>query len=473
MRRLLRTVVRRPSRPARGRLLAVAATLAFLLLPATAATAAAVEPSVPYWVVPGEPGTESDLTLPGVADRTLGESRRWPELFALNKGRTQPDGLALTDPAQPIRAGWVFVLPEGATSGEIRIGTPPTAVPPANQQPDAPPGDQPATPPAGQQAGAPSAGEPRPPATAAARPAAIQEGAGTRILGLPPLVAVLIGVAVLLVAAAVALVPLLLRGRRPTTVAPPPSAPPGSRAVLDRALRQLATQASHAQVYAALIGPDRVSLRLAPALPEAPPPWQARQRGAIWDAPSWQLDQGGDGRSALPLLATVGTVGGELAVVNLGRAPGIVALTGDEAGALRIAGAFLDDISGDPAAASVAITVVGPPPQLWPRPGRVRVTADVREAVPPAGGAVDDSPSGAMRDHLVMVTASIPPAELERLGALAAVSGNTAAVLVVGDAPNAAWRFEVRADGSLDVGVLGLDLDRPTPRGRLASVTRG
>ncbi|RKN51568.1 hypothetical protein D7193_29950 [Micromonospora costi] len=424
---------------------------------------------MPYWVVPGKPGTESDLTLAGVADRTLGDSHRWQELFELNKGRTQPDGLVLTDPAQPIRAGWVFILPEGATSGEIRIGPPPTAAPPANQRPDPPSDDQqPATPSAGQQAGAPSAGQPQQAATAGAQPAAVQGGGGTRVLGLPPLVAMLLGVGVLLVAAA-ALAPLLLRRRRTATVAPPPpSAPPGSRAVLDRAMRQLATQAGHAQVYAALIGADRVSLRLAPALPEAPPPWQARERGAIWDAPSWQLDQGGEGRSGLPLLATVGTVGGELAVVNLGRAPGIVALTGDEASALRVAGAILDDISRDPAAASVAITVVGPPPQLWPHADRIRVTADAREVLPSG-----DSPADGLRDHLVLVTATLPPSELERLGALAALSGNTAAVLVVGEAPNAAWRFESGPDGSLDVGVLGLDLDRPTPRGRRTLVTRG
>ncbi|MET7666604.1 hypothetical protein [Micromonospora luteifusca] len=466
MRRLLRAALRRPSRP--GRMLA--AVLVALLLPLTPGTAEAVEPAVPYWVVPGEPGTPSELTLPGVADRVLGDSHRWQELYELNKGRVQPDGLVLTDPGQEIRAGWVFVLPEGAASGEIRIGAPPTAVPPANQRPDPPPGDQqPASPSAGQQAGAAAAGQPQPAATSAAPPTATEERRASRILGLHPVVAVLLGVGVLLVLAAAALVPLLLRRRRPVTVAPP-SAPPDSRAVLDRAVRQLATQADHAQVYAALIGPDRVSLRLAPALPQAPPPWQARQGGAIWEAPSWQLDQSGDGRSGLPLLATVGTVGGELAVVNLGRAPGIVALTGDEATAMRIASAFLDEISRDPA---TTITLVGPPPQLWSSPGRIHVTADVRVAVPPAGGTVDASSSGGLRDHLVLVTASIPPAEVERLGALAAVSGNSAAVLVVGEVPNAAWRFEAGSDGSLDVGVLGLDLDRPGPRGGVTSVTRG
>ncbi|WP_406106211.1 hypothetical protein [Micromonospora globbae] len=428
---------RRPARPVTGRLLALLAALV-VALPLTSGVAHAVEPAVPYWVVPGEPGTESDLTLPGVADRVLGDSRRWPELFALNKGRTQPDGQALTDPAQPIRAGWVFVLPEGATSGEVRVGPPPTAA---------------------AQTGAPPAATPGPASPAVPSPPHTNRSVTVSLIGGGVLVAL---------AVAVLLVVLLVRRRR-TAGSSPPAAAPGSRAVLDRALRQLAGQSSGAQVYAALVGPDRVSLRLAPALPEAPPPWQARQQGAIWEAPSWQLDENPDGAGGLPLLATVGTVGGELAVVNLGRAPGIVALTGDRAASMRLAAAVIDEIGGHPAAADVVITVVGPPPAAESLPYRLRVTRDVRVVPAP----VDATAPAALRDHLVVVTEPIPPAELERLGALAAVADGTAAVLVVGDAPNAAWRFEAGPDGALDVGILGLRLDRPAPRGRLVAGPRG
>ncbi|WBB89954.1 hypothetical protein [Verrucosispora sp. WMMC514] len=428
----------------------VLAMVAALVLSAPG-RADAVEPPVPYWVVPGQPGAESELTLPGVADRVLGDSRRWPEIFELNKGRTQPDGRTLTDPAQPIRAGWVFVLPEGATSGEIRVGPPPSALPNPGQQPGAPP-----------------AGGPGPEAPAAAPPA---DDSQPRVLGLRPVTATLLGVGAVLLAIVVPVLIRLVRHRRPVEPARPA---PGSRQMLDRALRQLAAQASQPQVYAAMVGADRVSLRLAPALPDAPSPWRTRQQGAIWEVSSWEVEQDGTGvGGGLPLLATVGTVGGELTVVNLGRAPGIVALTGDAAAAQRLAGAFLDEISRH-ASTSMAISVVGPPPPLWPIPERVRVAVDVRTALtPPDENGGDAHRSTVLRDHLVVVTTGLPPDEVERLAAVAAASDGTAAVVVVGDVPNTVWRFEIDAAGALDVGVLGLHLDRPTARGRLIPVLGG
>ncbi len=45
-----------------------------------------------------------------VAYRALGDGSRWPQLYALNRGRPQPDGETLTDP-NLIRPGWVLCLP--------------------------------------------------------------------------------------------------------------------------------------------------------------------------------------------------------------------------------------------------------------------------------------------------------------------------------------------------------------------------
>ncbi|MEV4758825.1 hypothetical protein AB0J86_27525 [Micromonospora sp. NPDC049559] len=486
--------VRGAGRTARTAGWLVAALMALLVVVPLAPGRAAADPAVPYWVVPGQPGTPSDLTLPGVADRVLGDSHRWPEIFELNQGRPQPDGLTLTEPAQELRAGWVLELPEGARSGEIRIGP----LPDSTAQPGLPPANQPGAPPvADGQPGLPPAGQPGvPPDEPGAPPAGVPH---VRVIGLAPAAgaAVLVGAALLLAAGVAGAVLLRRRSRGPGAAVPTASSAGAERtgrdrAVLERALGQLPAGAARPQVYAAVVGPDRVSLRLAPALPQAPPPWQVREQGSVWEAPNWQLDavSAGPGTPELPLLATVGTIGGELTVVNLGRAPGLVALTGDPATSMSVAGAFLDEIGSDPAAAAVAISVLGPVPGGRLAPGRIRTISDVRELAEahpagPAGAAgTAGAPAGtaggaggparSLRRQFVVVTAPIPPAALERLGALAAGSDNSAAVLVVGDAPNAAWRFESGPDGSFDVGVLGLRLDQPrSGRGRTGSGDRG
>ncbi|MFC8429274.1 hypothetical protein [Streptomyces sp. NPDC057253] len=64
-----------------------------------------------------------------VADRALGEGSRWPEIFALNRGLTQPDGRALTNP-DLIRPGWILRLPERPAPPGTHQPVPPTPQPP-------------------------------------------------------------------------------------------------------------------------------------------------------------------------------------------------------------------------------------------------------------------------------------------------------------------------------------------------------
>ena len=385
-----------------GGVLVIALALAsFLVL---AAGPAVADPGdAVYWVVPGQAGTASDLTLPEVAQRLLGDSSRAPEILELNEGRAQPDGGALSGDGK-LKAGWALVLPAGAKSGEIRIGPLPSAV----------------TPPAG------------------ARPAPGPSGNRSLFIAAP--------IALLALAGLGAAGVLLLRRRRraaPKSVTVPATA--GAREVLDRALRQISVLPSAPSVYAAVVGLDRVSLRLAPALTEAPPPWQVRQQGSVWEAPNWQLDAGPAGAATatgLPLLATLGTIGGELTVVNLGRAPGLVAFTGVRSVALATVGAAVDEIA---AAGGTRVFVAGPPPPSRLPTGSVTHVTDLSEV--PAG------------DRLVVVTEPVFGPAAQRLGELAADAGPGTAVVIVGDVPHAAWRFESRPDGSLDAGVLGLTLD--------------
>ncbi|HWG27297.1 BTAD domain-containing putative transcriptional regulator [Actinospica sp.] len=53
-----------------------------------------------------------------IAERHLGDGRRYKEIYALNKDRIQPDGQKLTD-ASLIRPGWILEMPADATGGDL------------------------------------------------------------------------------------------------------------------------------------------------------------------------------------------------------------------------------------------------------------------------------------------------------------------------------------------------------------------
>jgi hypothetical protein len=79
-----------------------------------------------YTVVPND-------TLWSIAQSQLGNPLEWGEIFALNEGRTQPDGQALTDPNW-IYPGWQLILPS-AQSTPIPSPPTPESPPPAASVP--------------------------------------------------------------------------------------------------------------------------------------------------------------------------------------------------------------------------------------------------------------------------------------------------------------------------------------------------
>lgn len=88
-------------------------------------------------------------TLWDIAERYLGDPRRWPEIFERNRDRPQPDGRRLTNPNR-IYPGWVLVLPgetpqspHPAPGGTGHANRPPSATarpvrpePPATPKPE-------------------------------------------------------------------------------------------------------------------------------------------------------------------------------------------------------------------------------------------------------------------------------------------------------------------------------------------------
>lgn len=112
--------------------LAAGVAAALLGLSVPSASGKAGGEYVKYYAV-----TSSDRNLTGIADRLLGDGSRSGELFNLNAGRRQPDGMALTNPAR-LNAGWLLVLPWDAVGAGVQYGLLPDQ-PPVTAKPSTTP----------------------------------------------------------------------------------------------------------------------------------------------------------------------------------------------------------------------------------------------------------------------------------------------------------------------------------------------
>lgn len=73
-----------------------------------------------------------------IADRELGDGSRWPEIYALNRGRPQADGRSLASP-HLIRPGWILRLPAPAAPPPRTSTHPPATAAPSHPSPPSPP----------------------------------------------------------------------------------------------------------------------------------------------------------------------------------------------------------------------------------------------------------------------------------------------------------------------------------------------
>jgi len=99
------------------------AILAAVLVPQAARADPSAGP-VKYYVVRTEYAGQPEFLFE-IAQRFLGSGDRNTEIFELNKGRIQPDGLALTK-AEAILPGWVLELPPDAAGDGVQTGLLPT-----------------------------------------------------------------------------------------------------------------------------------------------------------------------------------------------------------------------------------------------------------------------------------------------------------------------------------------------------------
>lgn len=110
------------------------AVLAALASPVAAQAAPSSGP-VKYYVVRSDYGGQPEFLFE-IAQRFLGSGDRNTEIFQLNKGRVQPDGLSMTKP-EAILPGWVLRLPDDAKGDGVETGVLPKYAPPASGTPAA------------------------------------------------------------------------------------------------------------------------------------------------------------------------------------------------------------------------------------------------------------------------------------------------------------------------------------------------
>jgi DNA-binding SARP family transcriptional activator len=459
-----------------------------------------------FYVVEPPEGRHHD-SLWEIAERHLGDGRRYREIFEMNKDRVQPDGTKLTI-ASLIRPGWVLDMPRDAHGPGIQVANAAPAVPvPGGQAQTGPPGGS----------GSGSVTVTPGPGTSA------DGGGGTAVIPGPgggreaapeqqqqpgaPAVPYELSAASLLAAGVLT---ALGRRRREqlwrrafgTRVRQPEDEAALAEAalrlganepavqMLDTGLRYL-SQALAAEgrtppaVFAAHIGARELDLWVAPADKAAPEPWRAIENGQIWQLPMSAVgtldpDQAGAALAPYPGLVSIGTNEGGRILVDLEVAHGLISVRGPS----RIVRAALAAIAVELATNSwsdrMNITLVGFGTELTMlAPERVTAVRTLDDALPAlearaaeleqarTESGVDSVLTGrshgihpeAWAPHYVIMAVPPTPEQAERLLQLARTRHRMAAGYVVaGDVPGSTWTWDVTEDGRLRAGVLGFDL---------------
>ncbi|MET8011449.1 BTAD domain-containing putative transcriptional regulator [Streptomyces sp. NPDC005271] len=339
-----------------------------------------------------------------IADRHLGDGRRYKEIYELNKDRLQPDGSKLSQ-ASLIRPGWIMEMPADAHGGELvelpdegRKVSPEVRQQIQDYDRDSPHADQ-------QQGGdRQQGGEHADPAsdvhkTPVAQPDQQRDDAGQgatatssdsafglseALIGAPLLAAGLLAALGRRRRAALWQAAMSAMGRgsgidlTPTGAAADAQdallvgADPGAVRDLDSALRGLsaALAEEHRQlptVYAAWLTAAEIHLQLAAPSGEPPAPWQPGQDPTLWQVRRADVrphePQGpdeADGTAApYPGLVSFGTLDDARLLLNLEAVPGIVSLTGSEADRTAVFASVAAELATNGWSDRLTVTLVG------------------------------------------------------------------------------------------------------------------
>ncbi|WP_456789702.1 hypothetical protein [Cellulomonas sp. P5_C5] len=450
---------------------------------------AAVQGETTYWLGDVQLSAEEGMELAGqrvyvvqppdgryhdnlwdIAERSLGDGRRYHEVFELNKHRDQPDGAALTL-ERLIYPNWLLVMPEDAVGVE-RVTAVVTPVAPVEAAPVTPAPEAVTDVAATAQTAAADTG-------AVADVASEQEG--LRNAGL-------VG-AGLLAAGLLVAVDQLRRRRRTDEPSPDAvevevalriGADPKRAILLDRGLRQLAEglrSAGHELpgVFGAVVDDTGLELRLSPPSTAAPAPWRVLGAGAAWrlDAADVDLDAR-TGTAPFPGLVSLGRDADDRDVlIDLEAAQGPIAIVGDLDVAREVASAWAAELATNRWSDGLHVTGVDLPAGLDALPGgRYATAASAAEVLPRLRerradvlgssvltGRLRSGGTGSwVPEYLVLGSTPVGSAAQHLVELSATNQRSPLGVVCVGALPGARWQLVAESDGSLSARVLGLDV---------------
>ncbi|MEP7088730.1 MAG: hypothetical protein ABI776_01380 [Nocardioidaceae bacterium] len=406
-----------------------------------------------------------------IAERHLGNGRRWHEIFALNQRRLQPDGEEL-QLGRLIQPGWVLIMPNDAT-GLTRVERAPA--------------------PAVQDIGSVLGGLARPDhqdGSATAAPTSTEAAAAHSLLARDLVGAGVFGAALL---GALARERRRRRGRQRTAdaveaeVALRVGADADRAARLDRALRSLAAACRTEQralpaVFAVTVSDDAIDLLTAPPSTDAPSPWTPLDDGRVWrlarSAPG-QDEPGPDelgpdelGQAPFPGLVCLGRdLAGEDLLIDLESVGGVLCVAGPEPMATEVVSALAVQLSTSPWSedhrvrgyqlSEVLADLAGDRlllvDDLDPMLTELERSAPARSAQEVLTGRLARRP-GVRPEYAVL--GSAPEGELaERLAALAGSGARGFGVVATGHVPGTRWELEVDETGTLRVPLLGREVE--------------
>ncbi|MFH8500245.1 BTAD domain-containing putative transcriptional regulator [Streptomyces coeruleorubidus] len=359
-----------------------------------------------------------------IAERHLGDGRRYKEIFELNKDRVQPDGSKLSE-ASLIRPGWIMEMPGDARGGEL-VEMPdeaPNVSPDVQQQiaDYAQTGDHAQGGGSGAQGGghehagggpatsqvslpeqrpAPDTGHQQATGVGAESDSAF--GLPEALLAAPLLAAGLLGALGRRRRQALWQSAFGAVGGRRGMEPPTPSgdaqdvqdallvgADPEGVRLLDRSLRGLAASLAEESralpvVYAAWLSNGDLHLQLAQPAGKPPAPWQQGQDQTFWMLARTDAERYEDVDTAAPYpgLVSLGTMDDSRLLLNLEAVPGIVSLSGREADRAAVFASVAAELATNGWSDRMTITLVGFGQDLTPlAPNRIRHLEDVEALV--------------------------------------------------------------------------------------------